>query len=85
MLIHAIQNDVVEMVAMIYITGVVEDMFTILQQEVDVRLLVWIILYLKAINVLSRLFCRTYIIIDEILVLCIINFFTVFLHWWLNR
>lgn len=70
------------MVAMIYITGVVEDMFTILQQEVDVRLLVWIILYLKAINVLSRLFkfCRTYIIIDEILVLCIINFFTVFLH-----
>lgn len=85
MLIHAIQNDVVEMVAMIYITGVVEDMFTILQQEVDVRLLVWIIIYLKAINVLSRLFCRTYIIIDEILVLCIINFFTVFLHWWLNR
>lgn len=75
------------MVAMIYITGVVEDMFTILQQEVDVRLLVWIIIYLKAINVLSRLFkfCRTYIIIDEILVLCIINFFTVFLHWWLNR
>lgn len=73
------------MVAMIYITGVVEDMFTILQQEVDVRLLVWIILYLKAINVLSRLFCRTYTIIDEILVLCIINFFTVFLHWWLNR
>lgn len=68
------------MVAMIYITGVVEDMFTILQQEVDVRLLVWIILYLKAINVLSRLFCRTYTIIDEILVLCIINFFTVFLH-----
>lgn len=55
-------------------------MFTILQQEVDVRLLVWIIIYLKAINVLSRLFCRTYIIIDEILVLCIINFFTVFLH-----
>lgn len=44
---------------MIYITGVVEDMFTILQQEVDVRLLVWIIIYLKAINVLSRLFCRT--------------------------
>lgn len=73
------------MVAMIYITGVVEDMFTILQQEVDVRLLVWIIIYLKAINVLSRLFCRTYTIIDEILVLCIINFFTVFLHWWLNR
>lgn len=73
------------MVAMIYITGVVEDMFTILQQEVDVRLLVRIIIYLKAINVLSRLFCRTYIIIDEILVLCIINFFTVFLHWWLNR
>lgn len=73
------------MVAMIYITGVVEDMFTILQQEVDVRLLVWIIIYLKAINVLSRLFCRTYIIIDEILVLCIINFFTVFLHWWLTR
>lgn len=73
------------MVAMIYITGVVEDMFTILQQEVDVRLLVWIIIYLKTINVLSRLFCRTYIIIDEILVLCIINFFTVFLHWWLNR
>lgn len=73
------------MVAMIYITGVVEDMFTILQQEVDVRLLVWIIIYLKAINVLSILFCRTYIIIDEILVLCIINFFTVFLHWWLNR
>lgn len=68
------------MVAMIYITGVVEDMFTILQQEVDVRLLVWIIFYLKAINVLSRLFCRTYIIIDEILVLCIINIFTVFLH-----
>lgn len=33
------------MVAMIYITGVVEDMFTILQQEVDVRLLVWIIIY----------------------------------------
>lgn len=73
------------MVAMIYITGVVEDMFTILQQEVDVRLLVRIIIYLKAINVLSRLFCRTYIIIDEILVFCIINFFTVFLHWWLNR
>lgn len=48
-------------------------MFTILQQEVDVRLLVWIIIYLKAINVLSRLFCRTYIIIDEILVLCIIS------------
>lgn len=68
------------MVAMIYITGVVEDMFTILQQEVDVRLLVWIIIYLKAINVLSRLFCRTYTIIDEILVLCIINIFTVFLH-----
>lgn len=37
---------------MIYITGVVEDMFTILQQEVDVRLLVWIIIYLKA-NVLK--------------------------------
>lgn len=73
------------MVAMIYITGVVEDMFTILQQEVDVRLLVWIIIYLKAINVLSRLFGRTYTIINEILVLCIINFFTVFLHWWLNR
>lgn len=73
------------MVAMIYITGVVEDMFTILQQEVDVRLLVWIIFYLKAINVLSRLFGRTYTIINEILVLCIINFFTVFLHWWLNR
>lgn len=72
------------MVAMIYITGVVEDMFTILQQEVDVRLLVWIIIYLKAINVLSRLFCRTYTIIDEILVLCIINIFTVFLHWWLR-
>lgn len=68
------------MVAMIYITGVVEDMFTILQQEVDVRLLVWIIFYLKAINVLSRLFGRTYTIINEILVLCIINFFTVFLH-----
>lgn len=68
------------MVAMIYITGVVEDMFTILQQEVDVRLLVWIIIYLKAINVLSRLFGRTYTIINEILVLCIINFFTVFLH-----
>lgn len=68
------------MVAMIYITGVVEDMFTILQQEVDVRLLVWIIIHLKAINVLSRLFCRTYTIIDEILVLCIINIFTVFLH-----
>lgn len=65
---------------MIYITGVVEDMFTILQQEVDVRLLVWIIFYLKAINVLSRLFGRTYTIINEILVLCIINFFTVFLH-----
>lgn len=73
------------MVGMIYITGVVEDMFTILQQEVDVRLLVWIIFYLKAINVLSRLFGRTYTIINEILVLCIINFFTVFLHWWLNR
>lgn len=73
------------MVAMIYITGVVEDMFTILQQEVDVRLLVWIIFYLKAINVLSRLFGRTYTIINEILVLCIINFFTVFLPWWLNR
>lgn len=73
------------MVAIIYITGVVEDMFTILQQEVDVRLLVWIIIYLKAINVLSRLFGRTYTIINEILVLCIINFFTVFLHWWLNR
>lgn len=73
------------MVGMIYITGVVEDMFTILQQEVDVRLLVWIIIYLKAINVLSRLFGRTYTIINEILVLCIINFFTVFLHWWLNR
>lgn len=55
-------------------------MFTILQQEVDVRLLVWIIIYLKAINVLSRLFGRTYTIINEILVLCIINFFTVFLH-----
>lgn len=68
------------MVAMIYITGVVEDMFTILQQEVDVRLLVWIIFYLKAINVLSRLFGRTYTIINEILVLCIINFFTVLLH-----
>lgn len=70
--------------SIIYITGVVEDMFTILQQEVDVRLLVWIIIYLKAINVLSRLFCRTYTIIDEILVLCIINIFTVFLHWWLR-
>lgn len=68
------------MVAMIYITGVVEDMFTILQQEVDVRLLVWIIIYLKAINVLSRLFCRTYTIIDEILILCIIDILTVFLH-----
>lgn len=44
----------------------------------DVCLLVWIIFYLKVINVLSRFFGRIYIIINEILVLCIINFLLCF-------